>query len=121
MTFYDRLMCTLIEKGKTPAQLCEAIGINKSTFYQWNSRKSTPTPATLGKICQYLECDAWELLGKSEVEQELQQERHINIQYLTDYNLSESQKILFNITKNATPDQIARLIEFWYKEVKDNV
>lgn len=59
----ERLKQIRIEKGKVQSDISEMLGINKSTYSQYENGKRTPKPETLQKIADYYSVTVDYLLG----------------------------------------------------------
>lgn len=66
MTCVERIELMLKERGITRNKFSKDIGISNATFYNWQSRGSTPKSETLQKIADYLGTTTDYLLGKSD-------------------------------------------------------
>lgn len=66
MTCVERIELMLKERGITRNKFSKDIGISNATFYNWQSRGSTPKAETLQKIADYLGTTTDYLLGKSD-------------------------------------------------------
>lgn len=64
--FYDRF-CELCKKAEvTPANVADAIGVNKSTVYMWKKQGTTPKYETSKKLADYFGVTTDYLLGLSD-------------------------------------------------------
>ena len=54
MTFYDRLEKVCRAKGMTVSFVCDKLGISRSLPAYWRRAETTPAPATVRKIAEYL-------------------------------------------------------------------
>ena len=92
---YDKIYELCVEKGIKPAALCKAIGIPKSTLSELKQgRTKTLSTQTLSKIAQYF---------------------NVSLGYFDDtFNsadairdeLFEKRKLLFDMSKRATEEQL---------------
>ncbi|MCM1298197.1 MAG: helix-turn-helix domain-containing protein [Firmicutes bacterium] len=60
------LFDVLKERGITQKKLSEDTGISTGNISDWKSGKSSPKPAALSKIAQYLGCSVDYLLGNTD-------------------------------------------------------
>jgi transcriptional regulator with XRE-family HTH domain len=73
MTFIERLMKVLTEKGISQYKLCKDLEIGQSTISSWKKGKM-PTADKIITIVQYLEVSADWLLGLDKEQQDLTEE-----------------------------------------------
>lgn len=114
MDAIDKIKVKLMEKGMTGAELSRAINLSGSIYSQWNKRKSKPSPATLRKIADFLECDIIEILPD-----ELLGEDASKLSAARDSdNLAEElallrdrpdRRAMLHATKNMAPEQVRKI------------
>lgn len=64
--FYENLKAVRERKSITQKEVCEAIGVAKSTYSQYESGAREPNVLTIKKIADFLNISADDLLGISE-------------------------------------------------------
>lgn len=66
MTCVERIETLLREKGVTRNKFSQDIGISSATFYNWQTRGSTPKADILQRIAEYFGVSTDYLLGKTD-------------------------------------------------------
>lgn len=95
MNMYNKIHLLCSERGIKPAQLCKEAGIPKSTLSELKcGRTKTLSTNTLNKIAQYFGVS----LGYFD-------ETEDAVEGMRD-NLFEKRKLLFDMSKKATEDQL---------------
>lgn len=50
------------EKGYKQSDVADAVGVTKSTYYQWEKGSHTPDAVTMFEICKLLGCSVEDLV-----------------------------------------------------------
>ena len=94
MTVYEKIDALCREKGIKPAQLANEAGVPKSTLNEIKQgRTKAPSTQTLSKIAAYFGVS----LGYFDSNDEVENVRD---------ELFEKRKLLFDMSKRATPEQL---------------
>ena len=94
MTVYEKIDALCREKGIKPAQLAKEAGVPKSTLNEIKQgRTKAPSTQTLSKIAAYFGVS----LGYFDSNDEVENVRD---------ELFEKRKLLFDMSKRATPEQL---------------
>lgn len=108
MTIYEKILTLCTEKGIKPSQLCREAGIPKSTLSEIKQgRTKTPSTVTLGKIAAYFGVS----LGYFDENDEVEEIRD---------ELFEKRKLLFDMSKRATPSQLDTFLVMFKAIIDDN-
>ena len=62
--FHERLRCLLNEQGVSQERLKRELPVSGSVLYKWTSGKSQPSPETLLRLAEYLDCSVDYLIGR---------------------------------------------------------
>ena len=106
---YDRI-CKL--KGVSPTSVLKALGISKGVYSNWKAVGAEPLNPTKLKIANYLGVSIEELEtgeikkapAKAEADVEL-------INMLEDVRRNPDLRVLFSLSKNATPESVKQTIK----------
>jgi len=66
-SFTEILQDLLVDNNINAKKLAQAIGIDRTTIYEWINHNKYPYVKTLIKICEYLKCSLDYILGRDEV------------------------------------------------------
>ena len=112
MDAIDKIKVKLMEKGMTGAELSRAINLSGSIYSQWNKRKSKPSPATLRKIADYLECDIIEILPDELLGDDATKVTTNSNDLAEELALLRDRpdrRAMLHATRNMTPDQVMKI------------
>lgn len=107
MNMYEKIQFLCDEKGIKLAQLCREADIPKSTLSELKcGRTKTLSTQTLSKIAQYFGVT----LGFFDTNDEVEEIRD---------ELFEKRKLLFDMSKKATPEQLNTFLEIFKALIGD--
>lgn len=107
--FYDEFIRLCGSAGKSPTAAAREMGLTGAHVNRWKNG-STPTDATLLKICDYFGLPHGYFGGRKEsaaidaVDEELRE-------YLDELRSRPEKRLLFSVTKNATRGQIEAIVK----------
>lgn len=105
---YEKFRQLLQIKGVSTYKVSKETGISQQTFSKWKNGISTPKTDKLQKIADYFGVTLDYLTGNDTTttreDVELQN-------YLEELRTRPEMKMLFNVTKNATKDEIEKAVK----------
>ena len=113
-----RIHAMLLDKGEKAAQMCDALKIAKSTWYTWVKTDKIPDSKHLPAIASHFGTTIDYLLGADD---------DIGDKYYVDEETkaiasqlknNPGQKVLFNATKDCTPEDILKVVEFIQERIQ---
>ena len=116
LNLYERIELLCKENGTTVSKMCIEIGISKSTMSELkHGRTQTLSAKTLSKISDYFGCTVDALIGndsssKSTKIEEPKEQEELN-EYLEYLRTRPEMKMLFNITKDATTEDVKKAVK----------
>lgn len=110
--FYDLFIALCREKGICPSRAVEAIGMNRASAVKWKNG-TVPGGATLHKLAEYFGVSVDYLLGNEAAEDghgEVVRLDADSLEILRAVRERPDMKILFSVSKNVTPEDLAKAI-----------
>lgn len=110
--FYDRFIALCKEKGICPSRAVEAIGMNRASAVKWKNG-TVPGGATLHKLAEYFGVSVDYLLDNEETPDahgEIVRLDADSLEVLRAVRERPDMKILFSVSKNVTPEDLAKAI-----------
>lgn len=110
--FYDLFIALCREKGICPSRAVEAIGMNRASAVKWKNG-TVPGGATLHKLAEYFGVSVDYLLGNEAAEDtqgEIVRLDADSLEILRAVRERPDMKILFSVSKNVTPEDLAKAI-----------
>lgn len=97
-------------RNVTQKELAEYIGVSQATVSNWISGTKTPRMDKIDKICNFFDVSRSRLMGLDE-ESDDDDEQHVfsEVDDMTN-ELFEKHKLLFSKTKNATVNDMKKII-----------
>lgn len=111
----ERIDQLLEAQSKKAAQMCEAIGLPKSTYYTWKTSNRIPDGRHIAAIADYLDTTADYLLGRCEMVAETVAGYYVDsttAEIANRIKENPGQKVLFDATKELSPDEIFGVLDF---------
>ena len=107
---FSQMLCMLLEKNNTSNYtLAKGIGVSQSTVANWLNEKSTPNFTKLKKIADFFDVSVDYLLGKA-TEPDKTGNTELE-EYLEELRTRPEMKMLFNLTKNATKEDVEKAVK----------
>lgn len=107
IVFYDNFLKLSNEIGKSPSAVALECGLSKPTVTRWKNG-GKPTDATLQKLAEYFDVSVDYLLtGEKKEPAQLGADQEV-AELLEYYRTRPEMKLLFSVTKNASPESIKR-------------
>ncbi len=103
MNINERLFMVMKDKGISIRELARRTGITASTISDWNTKHTNPTAEKIPVVCEALGITVSYLLKGSEE---------------TDYVLSDDERNLIEVFRNADEESQKRLLEYFMRMSK---
>lgn len=116
----ERLKQIRIEKGKVQSEISEMLGINKSTYSQYENGKRTPKPETLQKIADFYSVTVDYLLGSDMDKIDLIIQK---VKELTDSNKLgwETYENYFAFSNPQDYQELYAILEHYNENIKEHI
>lgn len=107
--FYDTFIQLCNSVNKSPSAVVMELGMNKSAVTNWKNRQTPPRDATLQKLAEYFGVSVDYLLGKEKSPAEAEDNEITEM--LETLKNNPGMRVLFSKTKNATKEDIEKVIK----------
>jgi transcriptional regulator with XRE-family HTH domain len=109
--FYDRLDALCAEHGLTISKLLETLGLSKSSASRWKTKGYLPSREASKKIADYFGITVRELLSEETESSSAEAEDDEMAEILEEIRRRPDLKVLFSLSKNATPEDVRKSIK----------
>lgn len=106
--FWERFYNLCLEHGTKPNPVAEQVGISSGLITKWK-HGATPNTEALVKIADFFDVSVDYLLGKS-TEPDKTGNTELE-EYLEELRTRPEMKMLFNLTKNATKEDVEKAVK----------
>lgn len=96
----------LLDAGIKKSRFFAESGISSATLSQWRTGQFQPSKSAIKKVADYFGISAAELTGEERQEDDDLRE------YLDDLKNDPEQRMLFNLMRNATKDELRATVAF---------
>lgn len=110
--FYERFEQLCREKGVTPNKACVEMGYSRSLAAKWKNTGNNPRAEVLTKVADYFGITVSELLGEEKEIASVQNGDEELNEYLNALKNDPHQRVLFNLVKNASLDEVKATVAF---------
>lgn len=111
--FYSHLDSLCAERGITITELMKELKISPSSASRWKSKGYEPSRATAKKIADYFGITVQQLMNsEKEIVPAPKSEDDEMTELLETIRRRPDLKILFSLSKNATPEDVKKAIKF---------
>ena len=108
------------EKGVSAYRVGEDTGIKSSTFYGWKTGKYTPKPDKLQKIADYLGVTLEYLMTGEDPEEDGYYTNPETAELAQELYDNPDLRLLFDASRNATPEQLRLIRDLVLQMTKGN-
>lgn len=109
MDTLDKISILLKEQGKKQKDLTDYLGVTKNAFSNWKSGNNTSYMKKLPQIADFFDVSVDYLLGKA-TEPDKTGNTELE-EYLEELRTRPEMKMLFNLTKNATKEDVEKAVK----------
>lgn len=108
--FYDIYVDLCKQKKISPSKAAEENGLNRTSVVKWKNG-TVPSGATLNSFAQYFGVSVDYLLGNEQKEKPLVNNDEELTEYLEDLKTRPEMKMLFNLAKGATKEDVEKAVK----------
>jgi len=109
--FYDRFVFLCSKKGISPSRAAVEAGLSKSLVTKWKTnRTDVPSPDVLRKLSKYFGIPVSELIDEEEKEKPLVNDDEELTEYLEILKNRPEIRMLFQLSKDATKEDVEKAV-----------
>lgn len=110
--FYDRYLALCKEKGVSPTNAAEQMGIGRATVSRWKNIGTQPVSRHLELMSEYFGVSSDYLLEKTDIKSPQPTSEDDELLLLLDELRSRpDMQMLFSVSKNCTPEEIQQAVK----------
>lgn len=106
--FADNVKKAMYAKGTTWKDTADALNIGQNQLYYWARNNTMPKKETIERLANYLDVTESYLIGLDDIKEEITKE--LENKYEPSYELTEQEKALIEMFRNASPENKLHII-----------